>query len=441
MPRRSDFGRGDQPRGVIPPKRKAYNPDEAEEREPPPAKRSAPRKRAADAREKRQETASRDRPAKRSAPEKRDAFPQREAAPSRAKPPKREGAPKREPYPKRGAAAKREAYPKREAPPKRTFAKREASPEREAPARRESPAKPKFGKPAARKFGPPAKRSAPAKADAGERKAPPRKRRKPEVPRNASVSIARALSKLGFCSRSEAIKLVRTGQVTVNREVVTDDNVRVDPMHDRIHVKGRMVRANKRMYLMLNKPRGAVTTANDELGRVTVHDLLPDGLPHLSAVGRLDLDSEGLLLMTNDTRWANRIIAPESHVEKTYNVMVAGRVSESLLKRMVEGVTVKRGEKLRATAASVIRTAGPNTWVEIVLDEGKNRQIRRMIEALELQVERLQRVAIGPLKIGDLSRGSHRLLTQEEIDLLGGGSAADAETDGTDKERRDHEAT
>ena len=252
----------------------------------------------------------------------------------------------------------------------------------------------------------------------------PRRRKRSTEPRNANVSVARALSKLGFCSRSEAIRLVRSGQVTINREVVKDENTRVDPARDRIHVNGEIVRANKRVYLMLNKPRGAVTTASDEMGRVTVHDLLPEDLPHVSAVGRLDRDSEGLLLMTNDTRWANRIIAPESHVDKTYHVMVTGRVTDEVLKRIREGVTAKRGDALKVKSAEIYKPAGRNTWLEVVLDEGKNRHIRRLFEALDMKVERLQRVAIGPLKLGDLYRGNHRLLTPEEVEALGGGGGS-----------------
>ncbi|HSL70745.1 MAG TPA: pseudouridine synthase [Longimicrobiales bacterium] len=236
------------------------------------------------------------------------------------------------------------------------------------------------------------------------------------------VSIPRALSKLGFCSRSEAEQLVRAGRVSVNAETVTNPARRVDPAHDRIAVDGKTVRASKKIYLMLNKPRGAVTTAADELGRVTVHELLPDDLPHLSAVGRLDRDSEGLLLLTNDTRWANAIVAPESHVEKTYHVLIDGALDDAAVERVRAGVATRRGDVLRALAVRELKRSGRATWLEVVLDEGKNRHIRRLFEALDLKVLRLLRVAIGRLGLGDLPRGQWRALRAEEVKMLSGRS-------------------
>src|SRR5688500_18070595 len=144
---------------------------------------------------------------------------------------------------------------------------------------------------------------------------------------------------------------------------------------------------------MLYKPRGLVTTAKDERGRDTVYGLLPDDLAHISAVGRLDLDSEGLLLFTNDTQWANRLTAPELHIEKTYHVLVDGDITPKQIDEMLAGVESRRGDVLRAVRMRVLRSAGANTWIEVVLDEGKNRQIRRMLEAVDLGVLRLIRVA------------------------------------------------
>jgi 23S rRNA pseudouridine2605 synthase len=236
--------------------------------------------------------------------------------------------------------------------------------------------------------------------------------------RRAKVSIARALSKLGFCSRSEGEQLVRAGRVTVNSEIVKDPARRVDPARDRITVDGSSVKAARKIYLMLNKPRGAVTTAADELGRVTVHDLLPDDLPHLSAVGRLDQDSEGLLLLTNDTRWADAILAPEAHLPKTYHVLIDGLIDAQTIERVRAGVQAKRGDVLRALSVTELRRTARMTWLEVVLDEGKNRHIRRLFEALDLPVERLIRVAIGPLQLGDLKRGAARPLTEAEVALL-----------------------
>jgi 23S rRNA pseudouridine2605 synthase len=232
------------------------------------------------------------------------------------------------------------------------------------------------------------------------------------------VSLARALSKLGFCSRSEGEQIVRAGRVTVNSQIVSDPSKRIDPARDRIAVDGKPVKAARRVYLMLNKPRGAVTTADDELGRVTVHDLLPDDLPHLSAVGRLDRDSEGLLLLTNDTRWADTLLSPESHVPKTYHVLVDGLLTPAQIERVRAGVRSKRGDVLRAVSVTELRRTSKTTWLEVVLDEGKNRHIRRLFEALDLTVERLIRVAIGDLQLGDLKRGGWRELTEREVATL-----------------------
>jgi 23S rRNA pseudouridine2605 synthase len=234
----------------------------------------------------------------------------------------------------------------------------------------------------------------------------------------ARVSLARALSKLGHCSRSEGEQLVRAGRVRVNGNVVTDPAARVDPARDRITVDNKAVRAATKVYLMLNKPRGLVTTADDERGRDTVHVLLPPGLPHISAVGRLDLDSEGLLLFTNDGQWANQITAPESHIDKTYHVLIDGAVDQPMLEQIRTGVRSKRGDILRAARARVLRTAGATTWLEVVLDEGKNRQIRRLFEALGVNVLRLIRVAIGRLKLGNLETAKTRPLTAAEIQQL-----------------------
>jgi 23S rRNA pseudouridine2605 synthase len=214
---------------------------------------------------------------------------------------------------------------------------------------------------------------------------------------------------------------VRAGRVTVNSQVVKDPARRVDPARDRITVDNHPVKAVRKVYLMLNKPRGAVTTAADELGRVTVHDLLPEDLPHLSAVGRLDRDSEGLLLLTNDTRWADAILAPESHVQKTYHVLIDGLLTPEQIESVRAGVRSKRGDVLRAVSVTELRRTAKTTWLEVVLDEGKNRHIRRLFEALNLNVERLLRVAIGSLQIGELKRSEWRELTEAEVNLLKAG--------------------
>ncbi len=187
---------------------------------------------------------------------------------------------------------------------------------------------------------------------------------------------------------------------------------------DRIEVDGQAVGTREKIYLVLNKERGVVTTASDEQGRATVYDSLPASLrgptsEWIAPVGRLDKASEGLLLMTNDSEWAARITAPESHLDKTYHVQIAAVANDPLLEALQRGVE-NRGEVLHATLVSLLRTGEKNSWIEIVLNEGKNRQIRRMFESLGIDVLRLVRVSIGPLALGDLPRGGTRLLTVQE---------------------------
>lgn len=227
------------------------------------------------------------------------------------------------------------------------------------------------------------------------------------------TGLARALSKLGYCSRAEAWRLIQEGRVRVNGVVWRDPEKPAGLDKDRIEVDGRPIRNAKKIYLMMNKPRGVVTTASDEKGRQTVYSLLPEGGGWLAPVGRLDRASEGLLLFTNDSQWAARITDPESHVEKTYHVQVGTTADEGLLKRLVAGVR-ESGELLKASGAKVIRRGEKNCWIEIVLDEGKNRQIRRMFAALAIEVLRLVRVAIGGVKLGNLAKGGVRELTASE---------------------------
>jgi len=203
----------------------------------------------------------------------------------------------------------------------------------------------------------------------------------------------------------------------LNGAVRRDAETPVRLGQDRIEVDGRGVRAAEKAYWMLNKPRGIVTTAEDEQGRETVYDLLPGETPWMGPVGRLDKASEGLLLMTNDTEWAARITAPASHVEKTYHVQIGAAGDSTLLAKLAAGI-VEGGEERRAKRAKVLREGEKNCWLEIVLDEGKNRQIRRMLEACGVEVLRLIRVGIGPLELGDLAKGKARELTGAEVQML-----------------------
>jgi len=226
--------------------------------------------------------------------------------------------------------------------------------------------------------------------------------------------LARALSKLGFCSRSQAFTLIRDGKVTLNGARPTNPWTPVRLGVDRIQVQGHHIATAEKVYLLLNKPRGIVTTASDERGRDTVYSLLPKVLQWLAPVGRLDKASEGLLLLTNDSEWAARITDPTTHLDKTYHAQINTLAKPQLIDSLVRGIETEKGETLSAKRAHVLRTGEKNSWIELVLDEGKNRQIRRMFDGLGIEVLRLIRVAIGPLQLGDLPKAAHRSLHSEE---------------------------
>lgn len=262
-------------------------------------------------------------------------------------------------------------------------------------------------------------------------------------PHRNAVSLERALSKLGYCSRAQARPLITAGRVSVNGRVDRLPSARVDPARDRIAVDGTLVRPAQHVYIALNKPRGLVTSAADERGRATVYSCFEGAdLPHIGPVGRLDRDSEGLLLFTNDTRWADQLLAPTEHVDKTYRVLVEGRASDDQLLAMKKGVKSKRGDVLSAKAVHIIERAGGTTWLEVVIDEGRNRHIRRMLEALDLPVLRLIRIAIGKLQLGELAKGHWRPLTQAEVDsflrppVIERRPAMHRQTSGDNRERR-----
>ena len=244
----------------------------------------------------------------------------------------------------------------------------------------------------------------------------PRPSQKPKAaPRHG---VARVLSKLGLCSRTQAAAWVAAGRVAVNGRVVRDPEFPVRQGTDALSVDGRALDAAEPVYLALNKPRGLVTTAGDERGRDTVYRCLEGaGLPWLAPVGRLDQASEGLLLMSNDPAWAAAITDPATGPEKTYHVQVDAVPDAALLAALEAGVD-DAGERLSARRARLLRTGGKTAWLEIVLDEGRNRQIRRLLAAHGLETRRLVRVAIGPVALGELAKGAWRRLSDEEVSSL-----------------------
>jgi 23S rRNA pseudouridine2605 synthase len=243
------------------------------------------------------------------------------------------------------------------------------------------------------------------------------------VPQSESrkIGLARALSKLGHCSRSQAAAMIRAGRVTLNGAVRRDPETPVRLNRDRIVVDGLAIHATENIYLIMNKPRGLVTTASDEKGRDTVYSLLADRgqpFPWLAPVGRLDKASEGLLLLTNDSEWGARITAPETHLPKTYHVQIGTIARKELINAMERGVATEDGEFLGATRCRFLRSGEKNCWLEITLDEGRNRHIRRMLAAFDIEVLRLMRVSIGPLQLGTLRKGAYRSLTSVEKSAL-----------------------
>ena len=246
------------------------------------------------------------------------------------------------------------------------------------------------------------------------------RRRQPPLKSNDTrkIGLARALSKLGYCSRQQAANLIREGKVRLNGARPRNPETPVRLGADRIEVQGRAIKATGKIYLMMNKPRGVITSAADEKGRGTVYSLLPSDLSWLAPVGRLDKASEGLLLFTNDSEWGARVSDPATHLDKTYHVQFHGRAEAQLMETLETGVETERGDVLRCKSARFLRSGEKNCWLEIVLDEGKNRHIRRMLEARGVEVLRLVRVAVGPLHLGDLTKGAHRALTSVELESL-----------------------
>ena len=229
----------------------------------------------------------------------------------------------------------------------------------------------------------------------------------PSHPTGRRVQLHRALSKLGWGSRTQAWTWIQAGEVCVDGRIVTDPLTWVDLELQQITRNGAAALPVLQKTLALHKPRGVVTTRRDELGRRTVYDLLPPGLPWIFPAGRLDADSEGLLILTTDAALAVRLTEPEQHVPKTYHVTITGRPTPETLQRLRDGIDLDDG-LTRPAQVKVLRTRGETTTLEVILTEGRNRQIRRMMRALGHRVRRLVRVAIGAYQLGDLATGETR---------------------------------
>jgi pseudouridine synthase len=239
----------------------------------------------------------------------------------------------------------------------------------------------------------------------------------PPKPARHLKTLDRVLSKLGVGSRTESREWIEQGRLQVNGRVVRDPEQWVDLDRDRVALDGKPVRAEQKTYLMLYKPKGYLTSYTDPEGRKTIYDLLGAVEQWVFPVGRLDLDTSGLLLVTNDSEFAEHITSPEHHVDKTYLVKSSVLLSDDQLRQLREGIELKDG-LTRPAQVRRVRDSEKYSFLEITITEGRNRQVRRMIEALGATVLKLVRVSIGPLRIGQLQMGKWRLLTPDEVRVL-----------------------
>jgi len=218
-------------------------------------------------------------------------------------------------------------------------------------------------------------------------------------------------------SRRAGEQIILAGRVGVNGRKVELLGTKVDPVHDEVTVDGKPVRAKRKLYIALHKPVGCVCSAKDELGRPTIHDLLPKEWQNLHSIGRLDFDSEGLIFLTNDGQFALHLTHPRYGVRKIYVATVEGKVERPLLAQFTRGIW-HAGEKLQALAARLVSASRARSVVELELGEGKNREVRRLFESQGFAVKRLQRTQIGKIKLGELKPGRWRTLTETEIRTL-----------------------
>ena len=231
------------------------------------------------------------------------------------------------------------------------------------------------------------------------------------------LRLQKFLAEAGVASRRAGEQMILEGRVTVNGETVRQLGTKVDPLHDRVTADGKPVRAKRKLYVALNKPRGLVCSRNDELQRPTIYDLLPKEWAHLHSVGRLDYNSEGLIFLTNDGEFSLRLTHPRYGARKKYVATVEARVDGETLRKFTQGVW-HLGEKLKAEKARVISGGQKASIVELELAEGKNREVRRLFESQGMTVKKLERISIGKIKLGELPPGKWRTLTEPEIKSL-----------------------
>jgi pseudouridine synthase len=232
------------------------------------------------------------------------------------------------------------------------------------------------------------------------------------------MTLDRVLSRLGLASRTAAREAILAGRLKVNGKVVRDPDLWVQPAHDSLQLDGQRLKPARKTYLLFYKPKGVITSHGDPTGRKTVYDYLGDIGKWVSPVGRLDKDTSGLLLLTNDTEFANHVTNPNSKVLKTYLVKTSGILSEETVTKLNAGVEMKRGDWASPVSVRRVEDRGKYTWLEVVLAEGKNREVRRMIEAVGFKVLKLVRTGLGPLTLARLQIGKWRELTPSEVATL-----------------------
>jgi 23S rRNA pseudouridine2605 synthase len=233
-----------------------------------------------------------------------------------------------------------------------------------------------------------------------------------------SMTLDRALSRCGIGSRNEARTMIAAGRMKVNGRVVRDPDLWVEPDKDALHFDGKRLRNVRRRYLLFYKPRGVITSHGDPGGRKTIYDFLDPAVAWVAPVGRLDQDTSGLLLLTNDTEFANFVTDPGSEVPKTYLVKTNAPISDETIAQLAAGITLKRGDRAQPQVVERLGEGESRNRLRIVLTEGKNREVRRMMEAVGLRVRKLVRTAIGPLTLEGLQLGEYRELSRDEIAAL-----------------------
>jgi len=232
------------------------------------------------------------------------------------------------------------------------------------------------------------------------------------------MTLDRVLSRFGLASRTEAREKILSGQVKVNGRMVRDPDRWTDPRADVIHIDGKRLRQARKVYLLFYKPKGVITSHGDPDGRKTVYDCLGRDVPWVTPVGRLDKDTSGLLLLTNDTDFANYVTDPASRVPKTYLVKANMLVSDEVLALLARGIELKPGDWARPQSVRRVEDRGKYSWLEIVLTEGKNREVRRLLEAVGLATLKLVRTRIGPCTMEGLQVGKWRDLLPSERSLF-----------------------